>query len=201
MLGTLFVFPMIQYFTSRYSVENSYFGQQAFSAEFDLSDFGNIFLQTVGINLLVGLFISIIIGIFIGFGGFPEGLESNQGNIRTWVFLMAGYLMSGLLVTAVQAYWAVSKRNLVANNTHLGELKIHSTMEFWDYWTLVLGNLLVIIVTLGFAYPWARIRLANYHAETLILEGSIEKFVDGQAQQVGAYGEEIADMLDLDLSF
>ncbi len=202
LIAILVAIPMVQFLTNRYAITNSYFGQQQMTATFVAGDFAKIFLQTIGVNIMAGLGVSIVLGLIIGLLG---GLEAFSGTIedgssfRFLMFVGGIYLLYGIAFTAGQAFWIVARRNLIASHTRAGNLLIHSRMDFWDYWPLIIGNLLAILLTLGLAYPWARIRLAKYHAETLQLEGDIEGFVAVQAEAPGAYGQEMAEMLDLDI--
>lgn len=68
---------------------------------------------------------------------------------------------------------------------------------FWIY----LGNLIVVIASLGLLVPWAKIRLARYRFESLAVEtrDGLDAFVAGMQSKVKATGEELADVLDIDL--
>jgi uncharacterized membrane protein YjgN (DUF898 family) len=68
---------------------------------------------------------------------------------------------------------------------------------FWLY----ISNFAAVILSLGLLIPWARIRLARYRFENLALEssGSLDQYLAGMREQVKATGEELADILDVDL--
>lgn len=203
MFASLFVFPWLHYLISRYSVANTRFGNQAFTTGFDAGDFGGLFLRVMGLSFGIGLVLFIIAFLttyIVGLG--MLGSDGQQdSSIGFWLYLASMYMMMALAFTASQAYWAAGKRNIIANQTRLGSLHMHSNMEFWDYWTLLLGNLFAIVFTLGMAYPWARIKVARYHAETLVLEGNIDEFISEHDTDSAAFGEEIADALELDIGF
>ena len=57
--------------------------------------------------------------------------------------------------------------------------------------------------TMGFATPWAQIRMARYRLEHLALVGEpdLDKFVGEKKESARALGEEVADFFDVDLSF
>jgi uncharacterized membrane protein YjgN (DUF898 family) len=58
-------------------------------------------------------------------------------------------------------------------------------------------------MTLGLFKPFADIRLARYKMEHMALTpaGSIEEFIAGEQQKVGATGTEAAEIFDLDIGF
>ena len=67
---------------------------------------------------------------------------------------------------------------------------------------LYLTNTLAIICSLGFAIPWAKIRMAQFYADATyvdILPG-IEDVVAGDSGSVGATAEEAATLFDVDIA-
>jgi uncharacterized membrane protein YjgN (DUF898 family) len=64
---------------------------------------------------------------------------------------------------------------------------------------IVLGNLLLVLFTLGFAYPWAQVRSIHYMVRNLSLQGKTDlRRIKQKAQTVNATGEELASFFDLD---
>jgi uncharacterized membrane protein YjgN (DUF898 family) len=93
--------------------------------------------------------------------------------------------------------------NLVFGSTRLdGRVQFVSTLSArrlaWIYAT----NAAAIVCSLGLAIPWAVIRTARYRADRLALEceGGLEAFAADVARHVGAAGEELGEMFDVDLS-
>ena len=65
---------------------------------------------------------------------------------------------------------------------------------------LVLGftNILLFLVTVGFAYPWIEVRSMRYIFENLHLEGPVDlEAIQQEAQEVSASGEGMAEYLDV----
>jgi uncharacterized membrane protein YjgN (DUF898 family) len=127
-----------------------------------------------------------------------------------YAFLYMGFvgfaalpLMYVVLGAIVFGFTQARVGNLVLGETRLaGGLRLRSTLGArrlaWFYAT----NAAAIIATLGLAIPWAAMRTARYRAECLALEcpGGLESFAAGVAMRVGAAGEEIGEMFDVDLS-
>jgi uncharacterized membrane protein YjgN (DUF898 family) len=93
--------------------------------------------------------------------------------------------------------------NLVFNTSSLGGgWQFHSTLEMRRLATIYATNLLAIAFTAGLLIPWAAVRTARYRAECLALEGndSLDAFLGDMSRQVGATGEEMGEMFDVDLS-
>lgn len=98
-------------------------------------------------------------------------------------------------------------KTFVVNTTYrhssIGAQRMHSDMKVGGYTLLLLTNLLLMVVTLGLAWPWVKVRLARYRCEHLALFAAPAVFenIIGEAQQnPSAIGEEVADFLDFDIS-
>ena len=91
--------------------------------------------------------------------------------------------------------YVFSKIKLADRIRFTSELKVKRL--FWIY----LSNLFLLIITLGFAYPWTKIRLAKYKLETLSLAvwGDLDGFVTQMGDRRNALGEELGDAFDLDI--
>jgi uncharacterized membrane protein YjgN (DUF898 family) len=93
--------------------------------------------------------------------------------------------------------------NLVFNETRLdGRVRFRSTLSARRLAVIYAGNAAAIVFSLGLSIPWAVIRTARYSAECLAIdcEGGLEAFAADVATQVGAAGEEMGEMFDVDLS-
>jgi uncharacterized membrane protein YjgN (DUF898 family) len=122
--------------------------------------------------------------------------------------LVYGIIFIALLIYAVllfsmTAYVQSRISNLVWNNTTLDHLSFRSNQRMRDLLWLYMSNMVVLILTLGLATPWAQIRMAKYRMEhlTILGENNWDKFVGEKKENAKAMGEEIAEMFDVDLSF
>ena len=93
--------------------------------------------------------------------------------------------------------------NLMWNNTKLEHIGFFSNQRMRDLVWLYLSNIVVLVLTLGLATPWAQIRMARYRISHLALTGETDwdQFVGEKKDASRALGEEIAEMFDVDLSF
>lgn len=67
---------------------------------------------------------------------------------------------------------------------------------------LALTNLLLTVLTLGLAIPWAMVRSAKFYFSNIQLEGPLDLTgIIQEAQAAGATGESLADALDVDFGF
>jgi uncharacterized membrane protein YjgN (DUF898 family) len=63
-----------------------------------------------------------------------------------------------------------------------------------------IANFLLMIVTLGFAYPWVKVRIARFSANATLahVHGDIDHYVTQQQGKQSALGEEMGEAFDVD---
>ena len=66
---------------------------------------------------------------------------------------------------------------------------------------IAISNLFLVLVTLGFFYPWARVRVARYMADHLglLAASDLNEFTSESFAAQSAIGEEIAGFFDYDI--
>ena len=59
---------------------------------------------------------------------------------------------------------------------------------------------MMIILTIGFAYPYTKIRSARYFARhtSITVAGGLESFTENERTKLSAMGEEMADAFDVE---
>jgi uncharacterized membrane protein YjgN (DUF898 family) len=104
-----------------------------------------------------------------------------------------------LAVTFVQA----GLTNLLYGNARVGDLRFRSDLRAAPLAWLHLTSASAIILTLGLATPWARVRLARLRAESLALFAptGLDAFAQASEPEAGfgALASETADLFDFDL--
>ena len=87
------------------------------------------------------------------------------------------------------------------SSTRLGPHSFQAGMRARDLLGLQVVNMLVLIVSLGFAWPWVAVRTARFQLSCieLVPVGNLDSFVAGSQPPVSALGEVAADFLDFDL--
>lgn len=105
-----------------------------------------------------------------------------------------------LYVSLAASYKAMLYR-LVFNNIEIGGNRLRNDISI-GYVLLILSNTFLIIVTLGFFYPWAAVRRARYLLSNIRLEAQeLDKFAAGEFDHASARGEEFGEAFDLGLGF
>ena len=173
--------PYMLYAQNRYFIDDSRYGVDQFSFGASPREYYRIYITAILTLLGVGLL-----------GG---------------LFLMTTPVMAGLIFVGGYSlfitYIKVNITNLMFDGTHLGDHQFNSSLELWPYFQLYFVNAILMVLTLGLFYPWAKVRIAKYRAEhTLLLaQGSLNNYVAVQEQEISAIGEELGDVFDIDIGF
>lgn len=199
-LGTLVLFiavwPMYLVRMKAFVHRNLHYGST--QGEFDGSagDFFKALLRVSGLSLL-----AFLIMIAVIFGGAMIGgvIGGAGGKIAMFAIMLTGY---SALVLPQAAYFSYITNTTIAHAS-LGNLKFESDLQTGRYARLLLTNLLLLIFTAGFAWPWTRIRLMRYRIQNtgvLATPHALDQVVAQASRDESAIGEEAAEFLDFDLS-
>lgn len=170
----------------------SYGGQKV---ETDLSSFF-YYLASIGAVLIVAVIFggASIVGLVS-----TSTMDSLSIDLAS-LSLAAFYLLA--MATASSFYTAMIRNHVFGNSKMSGVAEFRSNIEFLPLAGLRLTNLAAIILTLGFAYPWAKIRTAQFMAagtRVAILPGADNVIADA-SNNANAVGDEVSSMFDIDVS-
>jgi uncharacterized membrane protein YjgN (DUF898 family) len=191
--------PVVHQRLKRYQHGQAWFGHTPFSFHATEGQFyriyGLIFALALGAVVLIGGFAaSGVIDFPSSFGGKPNPAQVAVISGLVVAVMLAFTLLLGPLFTAMIA-------NLVWNGTRLGEHRFESRLHPVGLMWIGLGNFALVLLTLGLYMPWAMVRLARYRADHLSLlpARDVDGFLAEQTQDIGAIGEETAEMFDFDI--
>ncbi len=193
-------YPYFVYRQKQFVVANSGFGVSYLGFDAKVKSFYGVYIKAFGMLLVIAIAYmvfspTVVIPTAHG-AGQPAAMNPAQN-----VLIMAMVLMMIPLYIFIGTYIQTTVANLFLNGAHIEQQRLKSALKtkrmFWIY----SSNLVAIIVSCGLLIPWAKIRLARYRFENLSLEtsGRLDTFVAGMQQQVKATGEELVDVLDVDL--
>ncbi len=186
----------------RYVISGHRFGASPFSFSSKIGPFYKAF----GIAML---WLLLIFGIgFVAVGGIdffmqlvtmdPEDPESAEAFMRA---LFTLYALLFVAILPVGAIYTAYMRNAVYAGTLLeGGHTMQSTMTPMRLLWISFSNLSAIILTLGLATPWAKIRMARYFAAstTVTVAGTLDTVIKGNEAKVSAFGEAVAEFEGID---
>jgi uncharacterized membrane protein YjgN (DUF898 family) len=180
--------PFVHQRIKRFQHTESRYGAQHFGFDATVGAFYKRYGILVAL-LLGGMFVTGVIGGLLG---------AAFGMTAALVPIFLGYLWFVLLIPVFMNLI----QNLVWNHTSLGEHRFNSDMQWRTVAWLSVTNVLGIICTVGLFTPFAVVRWTRYHLESISLlpAGSLDEFVAGADDAVGATGVGATDMLDFDIS-
>jgi len=203
-LITLYIMvPFAHQRLKAYQHDNSWFGQTRFSFHARAGQFYLLYLM-----LLAGLLAMGIIVAAAGIGGaFKALVEAQQhgGRVDPQVILRAVGILYGTLILVsviIGPVFHALMTNLIWNNTRLGAHRIECNMSPLRLIWITVSNLVLLVVTLGLFTPWAMVRLAQFHVESIrvVPASDLQEFAAAAPEDVGAIGAETATAFDFDIA-
>tara|TARA_R110002049_G_scaffold265234_1_gene441340 strand:- start:969 stop:1919 length:951 start_codon:yes stop_codon:yes gene_type:complete len=123
-----------------------------------------------------------------------------------FILNLIGYLLT-ILTLGIYSFWW--QRDLFAyfvDNIRIdGEEHVGATLKSnataGDFFNLLVGNILILIFTLGIGYAWVVNRNMVFGAKHIIIEGNInfDRVQQTEDDYRDATGEDVGDILDIDL--
>jgi len=179
--------------------ENITFGDRKFNTNIRNGKYYIATLASIGAFLAVFIIAAIPIALTPSFS--LATLKSNPQAMSGIVaaIMIFAYVFSIILSGCVNA---VIIRNHLFNHTGIeGVVRFHSDMKILDLVKLRLVNFVLMIITLGLASPWIKVRVANFYAQATQMEVTPEadKVIAKSKDGTSAIGEEVSDIFDIDV--
>ncbi|MEM7219225.1 MAG: YjgN family protein [Pseudomonadota bacterium] len=107
-----------------------------------------------------------------------------------YVVLFVGYLLLFSLFSGLR-FITIYRR------IELGDNAIETDLSIWRFLWVSVSNTVLIVLTLGLFYPWARVRMTRLLIESLEAEAhSLDGFVAASLQDETALGDELGEVMD-----
>ncbi len=199
---TLFTtFPLSHRARDYYNINNHAFGGKTFEAKIPAGRLYLIYLVAlVGLVCALGIVITMAVS-----AGLAAGFKPGGHGVPPVTVLAPAIITTSVLYVVMLLFLTVFVStltfNLALNNTRLGDnLQLESTLSPFAMVWIAASNLVLILLTLGLFYPWARVRQFRYAATHLAVIGSADAgaFTSNFDGRQGAIGEEIASFFDID---
>ena len=210
------MYPWVHKRLANYMLRNYRYGTAKFSGELSTGRFYAIYIKAFFLSLLV-YFAVLLVGAGIAFllsslgilG--PDFFESyfqnpeqfgQTGSILGILAVVFFYLVIFFIGTLITSYFRSRLREHLFDNGILDQrVDPESTVTARGLWWISISNILILVFTLGFGYPWTKVRMARYIADNTVLyaEDSLDNFVSDEKDKVGALAEELGDAFDMDV--
>ena len=120
---------------------------------------------------------------------------------------LLGYILLYPTLFLYVPFFLKNRFNFTINNTTLSDDKVRrslvSHLQGWDFFGVLIVNLILLVFTFGLAFPFTKMRAMKAMYDTIELPNDID--YDEIIQNADAYnqatGEEMLDLLDIDIDF
>jgi uncharacterized membrane protein YjgN (DUF898 family) len=189
--------PLWIYKRVRFLLGNSSLGTERFGFETGVRRYFAFYYITLGLAIAALLCLALLSG------GIAAVLSNRGGAPPAPAAIGAGLaLVIGLILVplAIGAYWERSFTNATFAGLRIGPHRMNCHVRMGRLLWLYVTNVLGVLLTLGFFYPWALVRRLGYQFECMNVEvaGSIDNFAAAAAPQASATGEAIGEVFDVD---
>lgn len=210
-VALLFLVPfaihgMLRYRASRSSWRGVHLGYRGDRKEFIKMFIGGLLLTIITLGIY-GPWFTIKVRKYV-----IENLRFGNVNFRymgtgdEYFFIMLkGYFFTIFTLGVYSFWWARDLYNYYVENllAYQDQQKISFTSRATagKYFSLIMGNLAIIILTLGIGTPWAVVRSLNFMFMNADIHGAFnpETLRQTEREYKDATAEDMADILDIDL--
>jgi len=193
---TLLVLPLLMWNLKKYQHDHYAFAQLQTELRAGPGAFYGLCLKSFGVWIAVGLVAGLVlfgITLLIGSGG--AGFLRNRGSASSAA-------MAAIGVVAILALWLLMQvfarpyftsrfQNLLWSRTGNQQLRFKSELRFWPLLRTTLLNWLLMVVTLGLYWPFARVALTRLRLESVGIVSRTQ--LDALVAQAGHQGEAAGD--------
>ncbi|MFT6221688.1 MAG: uncharacterized membrane protein YjgN (DUF898 family) [Candidatus Endobugula sp.] len=214
---SVYFFALMQKRNTSYLINGYRYGQGEFSTELRTGAFAKITLKTFGLSLLTFTVVMMLVGTAVALMGFGGGFAdlAQIGNVENPKEMITNLIMGGgaaaialgyiamiFAVFFLMAYMQTRQRTYVLENTLLdNKVAFVSSLKARSLAWVMGSNFLLIILTLGLATPWAKVRVARLMLENTYVDAGdgFDQYVTQKQEQQSSLGEQIGDAFDVDI--
>jgi uncharacterized membrane protein YjgN (DUF898 family) len=184
----------------KYRLSRTWFGSQKFESSMDSSGMYGPFALAWVVSVIVGIVAITIVGsIFL-----PDMIEQAKHHrpprdvIRLQIFLTIAYLIPILIYQLLIPWYKAALVRNIANTLTAGGIRFETRIKGKEMFALLVPNFLLLLFTLGLAYPYVVLRTARYVARHVEVIGDIEMARIRQTEVSAPwYGEGIMEFLGI----
>ena len=209
----IYMYALIKKKNASYRINGSRYGQGVFRTKLETKVFIKILLKTIFFGTLVlgglFLFIGIMTSATVGLEGVmemrntmedPEAAQENMGAVMPIIATV--YIGMILAIMVIVAYAKSRQRTYIYENTTLDKkITFASTLKAKSYAWVSITNFVIVILTLGLAFPWAKVRMARLMLENTLVDtdAGFYDYVTQKQKEESSLGEQIGDAFDVDV--
>lgn len=197
---SLLLWPAIHSALKTLQHRHSRFGALGFDFAPSMKAFYGLYARLTGLMVLASLGVGVVVSLLFGLL-FATGVLKAQS--ATMPGILTGILMVLAIYVMCWPYFAARMQHLVWERTTAGDLRFQSSIRAGRLWKLVSAKMLLVVLTLGFYWPFAVVAIARYRVESLSVRttGEWPLVSAPNAGSGNAVGDATLDFFDLDLGW
>lgn len=190
-LSMMLLYPFTVWRRAQFLIAQSAYGRQGFAFTARPGAYYLAYLKFTALFLVV---------LAVGSAAFAYGLLGSEGGDKPAGALLA-LLVTLFALLAIFSYKHVCIANLTWSSIAVAGMQTHCALETRRMYWIALSNLFAVALSLGLLIPWATIRMTRYRVACmrLVAAENLESLVGTQRDQIGAAGEEIGELLGIDI--
>jgi len=179
-VGGMLSIPYLQRRLVSYFYNRHHFGGDKFKTRVEATFYYGVFLKA---GILIGLMILFLTGMstILSFSmDWQNPIAQLKNTPLRFAVLLLLSVLSFVFLIWVKAFVFARCRNYAINQLQLrSSASFRSGLSVANLFSMQIGNLLLLVLTLGLAWPWVKVRLARYRLESLgaRLYGDIEPYL------------------------
>lgn len=186
-----------------YLYNNMNYGDKPLKSELDTGEYYVTSLLVVALAIGLMMVMGVVMGVIVGTGAFVGG-DSEVAKVGIGGMIMVSTMgMYLLTISVVSAVFRGRIRNHIMNNSEFeGLAQPKSDVNVWEFVKLIFVNMVAIVCSVGLAYPWVKVRTARFlaNATMILIDNDADDAVDKMLESQSAFGEEAAEVFDMDIA-
>ena len=172
----------------RLFVDSLYFG----NIKFLTGSFLRQFLKAYWYIFVATSFVYLLIG-FAGRLPWPGMGDYTKLAVKALLTMVVSVISVELTIAQLS--------QILLNKTTLGPLELRDTTRWQTLLSLYTANTVLLVLTLGLYWPWARVREMQYRLSESAVMGDVERLhaINSPSKTGAALGQEAAGLMDFDI--
>ena len=182
--------PFISRWVYQYYVRRHSYGVTSFNENAAIAPFVKAILIVLAIVIILELIVSAVLANYLF-----------QLETVNFEFLLFG--SSAVILIGAYILYRTMCRNIVVRSLALGDaVRFHSSLKPYKVVWILFTNFLASLVSLGLLIPWAQVRIYRYRCNntSYAFVSSADEFIDEEQRKMSSFGEEFAELEDVDIS-
>ena len=204
-LAATLLFPLFLWLLKKYQHDHYALGQIQTELRTGAGSFYALGLKTFGVAFAAGL-VAMVVSTVVGGGGvlaLATGGRRGVGAAAAAVALVLTLIVAYAAVVLVILPYLTSRfQNLVWGRTASPDIRFESDLRFWPLLRLTLKNWLLMLVTLGLYWPFAKVALARLRLQAVTVHTRLapDEWVGTLRQRADdATGDAAGDLFGIDI--